>query len=237
MLKAARSKPPVSDDEKPDLDTKYLVATYCQFCKHHFDITVDFTQGKRGSNPCRLADEQNPMHHLRLAATRNNAADGKYDPPAESYSFVCSASSCPVTVDIKVSAPRLPDNLLTSIVNATALEARGRRVIAGEPERYVGMDPLTPMVVFSNIRQYLSDAKSAPVNGEPRRIARRNKKYFLAFADECDELFEFLDFKAVTEESTDSSQVSGYLFIHPLLFLRRTNWQRRIPVISGSYLR
>lgn len=234
MSKAAQSSPPASDDEKPDLETKYVVAAFCSNCRYHFVITVDFTQGRRGQVPCKLSDGENPMHHLRLAASKKHAAEGKYSLEAESYRFVCSGASCPVTLDIVVSPPRLPPILFSSILDATELEARGRRVIAGEPERYVGLDPLTPMQVFSNMRQYLTDAKTAPAQGEPRRIARRNKKYFLAFADECDDLFKYLDFKAVTDEPTESPKVSIRI---PILsfYCPKLTWIRQNPVISGSY--
>jgi ubiquitin carboxyl-terminal hydrolase 25/28 len=154
------------------------------------------------------------MHHLRLIESWNHKVDkdenlpfDKYNPVIESYRFVCSGTYCPVIIDINISLPKLPVVMLKSLVNAAELEARGKKVIAGESERYVGLDPLTPMQVFSNLRQYLQDAQTARIQGDLRRIARRNKKYFLAFADECDDLFNYLDFKALTEEG--ESQVSN----------------------------
>lgn len=232
MTKIPQTKAPVSDDEKPDASTKYVVSTYCQNCGYHFDITVDFTQGRRGQAPCKLSDSNNPMHHLRLIQSQKGALEDKYNPIIEWYRFVCSGASCPVTVDIKISKPRLVMSLYPSINNAAQLLARGKRVIAEEPERYTGLEPLTPVNVLCNIRQYLMDAKSA-VNGDTKRIARRNKKYFLAFADECDYLFEYLDFKAITEESTDPQQVS-LLRLPQHLEVRLLTLHSRNLAISGN---
>lgn len=210
MSKRSQTHAPISEDERPDASTKYIVASYCAQCKHHFDIVVDFTQGTRGQFSCRLSDEVNPMHHLRLTESldfkKENIEFNKYCPLIELYRFSCTAAFCPVTVEIKISAPRLPVSLLQTIIDPAKLEARGKKVIADEPERYVGLDPLTPVQVLSNLRHYLLDAKAAQDSGDLRRIARRNKKYFLAFADECDSLFDYLDFKPLTEEG--ESQVS-----------------------------
>jgi ubiquitin carboxyl-terminal hydrolase 25/28 len=49
----------------------------------------------------------------------------------------------------------------------------------------------------------LSDAKGAKSKTELKKIARRNKKYMLTFADECDELFKYLDFVPIEEASPE----------------------------------
>ena len=205
LIKPAQSIVHVSEDEQPDTSTRYNVSSYCQQCRYHFNVAVDFTDTTRGQQPCKLSDKDNPMHHLRLLRSWNikehkDEPFDKYNPVIESYQFVCSASKCPVTVEFTISAPRLPKTRLKSLIDAEALESRGKRVIAGEPERYVGLEPLLPIQVFSNLRQYLQDAQaSSRVPGDVKRIARRNKKYFLAFADECNDLFDYLDFHPKTE--------------------------------------
>jgi hypothetical protein len=47
------------------------------------------------------------------------------------------------------------------------------------------------------------DAKEAKKPTELKKIARRNKKYMLTFADKCDELFIYLDFVPVEETSLE----------------------------------
>jgi ubiquitin carboxyl-terminal hydrolase 25/28 len=214
MKKTAQTRAPLSDIERPESDTLYVVASYCMQCKHHFDIIVDFTERGKGQRPCRLSDTDNPMHHLRRVKSwssheHSDSPVDKYNPLLEHHRWACSGRYCPVTVDIKISSPRLPLSLVPTITNASKLEARGKRVIEEEPERYVGLEPLSPIQVFSNIRAYLSDAKSARGPNDLKKIARRNKKYFLAFADECDDLFTYLDFTAIEEED-DTVSISSW---------------------------
>jgi len=75
-----------------------------------------------------------------------------------------------------------------------------------DPGRYEGLDPLKPVQVLSNIRSYLKDAKDQAEKdntADLKRIAKRNKKYVLAFADECDDLFNYLGFTTIEEQGPD----------------------------------
>jgi hypothetical protein len=62
---------------------------------------------------------------------------------------------------------------------------------------------VTPLQALSFLRTYLFDAKSAANTTEQRKIAKRNKSYMLAFANECDPIFEYLDFTPFEAESSD----------------------------------
>jgi ubiquitin carboxyl-terminal hydrolase 25/28 len=209
MEKVEQSKAPVSNDEQPDGSTKYVVASYCAQCRYHFTITVDFSQRREGQSPCRLSDEANPMHHLRLAESMDSTEYAekhgmtKYDSLTEVHSFVCSGVNCPVVLEIKVFPPRLTRSLLLMVTDPAKMNGRGRRVIKEDPERYAGMGPLVPVQVLLNLRQYLLDAKATTDPTQIKKIAKRNKKFVLGFADECDQLFEYLDFIPVQEESSD----------------------------------
>jgi ubiquitin carboxyl-terminal hydrolase 25/28 len=110
---------------------------------------------------------------------------------------------CPLVVDIKISPPRLPNGILSDILDTAKLDARGRREIKNDPDRYQGLSPIKPAQALGFLRQYLYDAKGAKSRTELKKIARRNKKYMLTFADECDELFKYLDFVAVEEASLE----------------------------------
>lgn len=212
-LKQGQTNAPTSNDERPDEYTKYKIAAYCSSCMYHFDIGVDFTQRKERQEPCNLSDEENPLHHLRLVKSTNareyRQRQGrrlKYDNCTELHRFMCSGSKCPLVVEIKISPPRLAPNILVSITEPAVVEARGRREIKNEPERYQDMSHVTVGQSLGFLRQYLNDAKG----GSGRKIARRNKKYMLAFADECDPLFEYLDFKAIEEPSSESDVSDFY---------------------------
>ena len=209
MKKVDQTTAPVSNDEQPDDLTKYVVASYCALCRYHFTITVDFQQRRAGHCPCRLSDDANPMHHLRLVESMDSTEYAekygmtKYDRLTEIHRFVCSGENCPVVLEIKVAPPRLTKALLLLVTDPAKMNGRGRRVIRDDPERYAGMGPLVPMQALLNLRQYLLDARATTDPTQIKKIAKRNKKFVLGFADECDQLFEYLDFIPVQEESSD----------------------------------
>ncbi len=209
MRKDNQTTSPRSTDEQPDGSTEYTVAAYCSTCLHHFEVIANFRKREERKNPCKLSDDSNPLHHLRLVGTRGSPehekkdSSSKYKPLIEAHTFVCSGRQCPLVVDIKISAPRLSNHLLSYVLDAAKLEARGRREIKNDPDRYQGLFPQKPVQALGYLRKYLMDAKEAKKPTELKKIARRNKKYMLTFADECDELFKYLDFDAVTETSPE----------------------------------
>jgi ubiquitin carboxyl-terminal hydrolase 25/28 len=209
MRKDNQTTAPRSTDEQPDESTEYKVAAYCSTCLHHFEVTANFGKRKERKNPCKLSDDSNPLHHLRLVETRaspeHEKKDGsnKYGPLIEAHTFVCSGRHCPLVVDIKISAPRLSNHLLSYVLDTAKLEARGRREIKNDPDRYQGLFPQKPVQALGYLRKYLMDAKEAKKTTELKKIARRNKKYMLTFADECDELFIYLGFDPVEETSPE----------------------------------
>jgi ubiquitin carboxyl-terminal hydrolase 25/28 len=86
--------------------------------------------------------------------------------------------------------------------------ARGEKEIADNPERYAGLAPVRPLQALGYLRTYIKDAKHASeMVLPPRNIARRNKKYMLAFGEDCEELFQYLGFTSV-EEVQEKGEVS-----------------------------
>jgi ubiquitin carboxyl-terminal hydrolase 25/28 len=190
-----------------------VLATYCSTCLYHFDITVDFRRGNDGQAPCNLSDNENPLHHLRLVDSTNSEeyeqrhGSSKYNTLAEAHRWVCSGATCPVVVSIKISPPRLAKELLSPVTNPRKVNARGRRVIQEEPDRFVGLMPIGPQQALTNLRTYLRDAKEVQDPDKLKKIAKRNKRLLLGFADECDSLFKYLDFTVVEEHGSDPDVV------------------------------
>lgn len=217
MLKPDQTFAPASDDYVPDQETKWTVSTYCVDCRHYFDIIVDYSQWKENSVPCRLSDRDNPLHHLQHFGSKHaenipeHIRGDKYKPVAEFHYFVCSGDLCPLRVEIRISPPRLTENFLKLILNASKVTARGQKEIQLEPERYENLQPLVPLQVLGYLRQYITDAQGARGMTEGKRIAKRNKKYMLAFGEECEPLFEYLDFTSVEDESSEKG-----VGVHPI---------------------
>jgi len=204
-LKQDQTVAPASADENPDASTKYELSTYCQLCRWYFDITVDYTQWKENSVACRVSNRENCLHHFRLVETKYKdeilelLRGNKYKPLEEIHKFVCSGDLCPCRVEIRITPPRLTPDLLGLLLTASKVHNRGKKEIEAEPDRYPGLKPLVPLQVLGYLRQYIVDVQ----NDRGKRIARRNKKYVLAFGQECEPLFEYLDFVSTQEESSE----------------------------------
>lgn len=210
--KDSQTRPPASDDEVPGPESEYVVAAYCSNCKHHFEICINFKNAFDARSICGRG-RPNPLHHLILEASTGPEAhkqkhgDSKYSNITEAHTFVCSSAECRAEVTIKISPPRLGRKLLALIEDTRKVDIRGRTVIAGNPERYADQRPMSPAAILGVLIQYLRDAKAKDPN-EVKKIAIRNKKFTICFADECDSLFEHLDFTRYEEAGANPDEVS-----------------------------
>jgi ubiquitin carboxyl-terminal hydrolase 25/28 len=209
MRKDEQTTAIISNDDRPRVEKEYVVSAYCTLCRCHFKISMDYSRKHDSQVPCNLADEANPIHHLRPVGSiyakeySEKYGRNKYDPLTEAHQFVCSSPTCPLKVEIKLSPPRLSSKRLAAILDPGKVDARGRKEIHNDPVRLEGKKPVTPLQALSFLRTYLFDAKSAANTTEQRKIAKRNKSYMLAFANECDPIFEYLDFTPFEAESSD----------------------------------
>ncbi|KAH8661378.1 hypothetical protein BGZ60DRAFT_84575 [Tricladium varicosporioides] len=222
MKKVNRTSAPRPNDECPDEETIYIVSTYCQNCRYHFEIEVDFSRQTDAQTPCHLSNKDSPLHHLQLLESVYYSKENpgrlkasKYNPVLEYHRFECSRRACPVRVSIKVSAPRLPQVVLGPILDTAKLQERGRKEIQADPQRYPNMTPVTVAAALGFLRTYITDARAAHNQPSPKRIAKRNKKYALAFGNDCDKLLVYLDFQTVNEESLDPSEPPTYFWRLP----------------------
>lgn len=208
-----QTRAPVSNDEQPDADTSYEVAAYCNKCRYHYKINVDYSRRKDFQTPCNQSDNENPLHHFRLQESitgkehRDKFGVNKHDHLIEAHRFLCTGTKCPATLDIRISSPRLGKSLVDMITDRPRLETRGRKEIARDPARYEGVEPAGPFSSLWYLRSYLTDAKAARDSTTLKKIAKRNKKFVIAFGDECNDLFETLGFRMI-EEPAELPEVS-----------------------------
>ncbi|CZS95108.1 related to UBP2 Ubiquitin-specific proteinase [Rhynchosporium agropyri] len=204
LMRKESTRAPASNDEQPGADSTYEVAAYCNKCRHHFKISVDYTQHKAFQKSCRQSDNENLLHHFRRKVSttgkdyRTQYGANMYDHLVECHDFGCTGTSCPASLSIKISAPRLGKSFVDMLTDKTRLDIRGRKEIAKDPSRYQGVEPASPATALLYLRSYLTDAKSAK-GTKPRNIAKRNKKFVIAFGDDCNDLFEALGFAMIEE--------------------------------------
>lgn len=195
-------------NEEADSSTKCTVATYCHDCLWHFDITIDYTSWRSGQTPCKMNDQEHPLHHLQHVESVYSEREphrlraSKYKPIHELHRFACSQLSCPVQIEIEISKPRLDIDILAPILDIDQVRARGERAIREDPTRFEGASAQTPFQALGYLRTYLQNVMSGIPN-PPKRIAKRNKKLTIAFGGDCDDLFKYLDFVTTTGEESD----------------------------------
>jgi ubiquitin carboxyl-terminal hydrolase 25/28 len=202
---------PPAVDERPSTASKYISASYCARCLWHFDVIADYTRRPGRNSPCELATLI-PLHHFQYVRTKQRTEserqklNEKYDNFKEIHTFACSSPACPVVVDIRISPPRLNNERLGSLCDSPRVFRRGQKAMKEQPERYQDSRPSTPVEVLSMLRTYLSDALNKNP-AEKKRIAVRNKRFLLAFSDECDDIFEYLEFVLQVEPSDDGVSI------------------------------
>ena len=197
-------------DDLPDLidETKcYTIATWCRKCKWHFHIKVDYSGRKAGQGVCNISDRNNLLHHLQLVESKDKPSSGIHTFLAfEAHRFVCSSTSCPLVVNIEIFPPRLTPALLTPISDNTKLRLRGYRVINDDPERFASSEPVSVTQAYLFLLSYLKDGFTAYLTQDPKdfkRITKRNKKFCLAFGQECDQIFKYLGFLETEDNKSD----------------------------------
>lgn len=203
---------PLRPHERPDPTTICKIAAYCSKCRYHFLITVDFRDWKDGQTPCNYMDLENPLHHFRVVDSISSQ-DSKNTYKFVVHQFACTATTCPVKVEVKILPPRLSASMIALLINPQDTLARGQKVIEEDPARFPGHRPLYPFQVLGNLRKYLQDAGS-----ENRRdIAARNKRFRLAFGDDCDVLLSYLGFKLELRPSSNPVEEFEAFWILPVV--------------------
>lgn len=185
-----------SPGSESDGSTSYKVASFCQACRCHMLLIVDIV-GDDGKRPC--PNREYPLHHFvhvpENSTRRRNSGDPvKGERWVDQQYFRCSSPCCPVTVTIRMSAPRLTSAWVTLLTDKELVKERAQVVMGQAPERFEGIAPPLPINVLINLRSYLCNAIRS---SEAKKIASLNKKFSTCFGEygqPCRELLEYLGF-------------------------------------------
>ncbi len=109
-----------------------------------------------------------------------------------------------------ISPPRLDKGHVALLTDAKRTYARGVKVMKedADPNRFVGSSPAEPCEVLHVLRTYLHNALHQT---HSRKIAARNKRFRLAFGDDCDELLEYIGFNMVEEVDANGQRDNFWL--------------------------
>ncbi|KAI9813536.1 MAG: ubiquitin-specific protease ubp2 [Thelocarpon impressellum] len=205
MTKPAQSLlPPL--DARPTPNTCYKVASFCNDCRCHLDLFVDFRGAPSRDRPCPNQDF--PLHHFRYVSSKSRPAREPSDSSRghtreEQHRFECSSPCCPATVTVSLKSPRLTQDHVTLLADPTLIKERVQREMDAAPERLRGFPIAEPATVLGNVKQYLSDAMRGP---EQKRLNANNKRFLTSLGEPCRPVLEYLGFKSVEEPTDDGFQ-------------------------------
>lgn len=192
-LKARQSQAPALD-ARPGPDSVYTVAAFCQLCRIHLRLRVDYTIRWEDS-PCPNADR--PFHHLVPSPWRENLARTEWhrDHPTsqdEIYVYECSSRTCSATVSVHLSPPELDEDAVRTLTDTDLLRQRTEDAFR-TTESTEGMKHPLPIDVLGDLRAYLRNCWSKA----PRPISLTNKRFITRFGpagEACREVLEDLRF-------------------------------------------
>ncbi len=182
---------------KHDNSTQHKVASYCQECRCHLLLIVDF-QSDHGEQSC--PNPQYPLHHFVHVPESSSCRPASADPGhnerwVDQQIFECSSPCCPVTITVRISPPRITKNWTNLLTDVRLVRERAEAVMKMAPDRFEGIAAPLPITVLLNLRSYINNALRNP---EPKKIATLNKKFATSFGDygqPCRDLLEYLGFK------------------------------------------
>jgi ubiquitin carboxyl-terminal hydrolase 25/28 len=200
--------------EEPDQTTVYKIASFCQQCRWHIDVIVDFRGNGSDSRICRKGDTEYFLHHFLFddgSEANNTSGLGSQQAP-RTYRFRCSAPHCPVEVQIHMKPAHLSDQDIETLTNQAQLRRRwevakqlaGDRADTTMARRVDGPD-------FLNT--YLQDALN-PVKGKAR-IPLLNKKFLKTFGRDCDSILTRFGFSTELEEEEDGEVIQVWYLPRP----------------------
>ncbi|KAF2500070.1 cysteine proteinase [Lophium mytilinum] len=201
MIKHDQSVLPVPGQD-PDEKTVYNVASFCQRCLYHVDVTVDFRDHGVRKNPCPTTDC--PLHHFIYRP------DGAFDREILSmfngprlFRFQCSSYACPVELRIRMHPPRLTDDYIHLMTDKIELRRRLESAKQIDPDRQ-DHKMARPVDGLDFLTSYLNDALK-PTKGKGR-IPLLNRKFLVTFGRNCDDMLRDLGFTSVMEDNGGTTE-------------------------------
>jgi len=203
-LKPKQSSPPVLD-ERPDPETIWTVAAFCQVCRLHLHVKVDYTI-RFEEAPCPSTDH--PLHHLvrsefqepleRNAWLRQNPKSRD-----EIFTYKCSSKTCSATVTVRLSPPVLRPSDLQHLLDPEMLRQRTEDAFKERDGNTEGMRHPEPIDVLTDLRAYVRNSWRAHKDAKFGSINLSNRRFVVRFGPEgtaCKDVLERLGFQLVPGE-------------------------------------
>ncbi|OQU93969.1 A repeat-containing protein isoform 3 [Cladophialophora immunda] len=200
-LKPRQSEPPALD-ERPGPQSIWSVAAFCQVCRVHLHVKVDYTIRFNDGN-CPTVDH--PLHHLVRSGFQEpleRSAWQRRSPNSqdEIYTYRCSSLSCSATVTVRYSLPVLRPSDIHTLTDPSLLRQRTEDAFRERQGHTEGMRHPGPADVLLDLRAYLRNSWRARDDPKYRSINLSNRRFIVRFGPEgnaCKDVLEHLGFQLV----------------------------------------
>ncbi|KAB5518211.1 hypothetical protein GE09DRAFT_1066193 [Coniochaeta sp. 2T2.1] len=187
--------------------TSQLISCICRHCKYH--LLFNFEQDSPYICPSpnnNGPDSPKPgFCHLVLAESGIvvPTADDVFNPITQTGIWRCSSHTCSFRVSVSISRPRMKVDHVKKIADAKRIARQRQQAIELDPVRFNPESLKSDMERTSliTLNAYLRDCLAKTVNEQPKKIATRNKRFYIQFGLECSDIFEYLGLnKRVVED-------------------------------------
>ncbi|EXJ74405.1 uncharacterized protein A1O5_02701 [Cladophialophora psammophila CBS 110553] len=198
-LKPKQSQPPAVD-ERPGPQSIWTVAAFCQVCRVHLHVKVDYTI-RFDDDPC--PSFEHPLHHLvrsefQEPLERNVWKRQNPDSQDEIYTYKCSSLTCSATITVRFSPPVLRQSDIHTLTDPALLRQRTEDAFREREGHTEGMRHPGPMDVLLDLRAYLKNSWRARGDPKYRSINLSNRRFIVRFGPEgtaCKDVLEHLGFQ------------------------------------------
>jgi ubiquitin carboxyl-terminal hydrolase 25/28 len=189
MIKHDQSVLPIPGEALNE-ETVYKVASFCENCLYHVDVTVDYRDHGVRKQPCPTKDR--PLHHFVYRQDRafDQSVSGLYNGP-RTFRFHCSSLDCPVELRIRLQPPRLTEEYIHLLTDKIELRRRLESARQIDPDRQ-DHTMARPVDGLDFLSSYLRDSLN-PTKGKGR-IPLLNRKFLVTFGKHCDDMLRDLGF-------------------------------------------
>lgn len=191
----------------PDQETLYKVSSFCQKCRYHLDLIVDFHDYGVRNAPCPNKDF--PLHHFIYQEEDPNEQDVYLDHNIpKTFRFQCSAKQCPANLRISIRPPRLKEQYIRLMTDRTFLRRRLESAKRIDPDRTDHM-MARPIDGLDFLSSYMKDSLN-PQKGKTR-IPLLNRKFLVTYGRDCDEMLTEFGFTREVENNGNGDEICWYI--------------------------
>jgi ubiquitin carboxyl-terminal hydrolase 25/28 len=187
------------DIQCPEATVKsQLISCICRHCKYHFLFHFEQDSAHSCATPDGNASNgsKSLVCHLVLADLKTvvPAAEDVFNPVTQLGLWRCSAPTCSFGVTVSVSKPRMKLEHIRLVVDEKRIARQRQQAIEMDPVRFDphGLKADMEYTALSTLNAYLRDCLGKTVDEPPKRIATRNKRFYIQFGASCSHIFEYL---------------------------------------------